>query len=118
MSSSVDFSVSVDVLDIANAISGAIVASQNRDGFVKNLMETASFKLPHHNVMVFNLSQEYENRLHGIVFYASAVYHGITFGIWGFEGGVFINKGDGGSINWAFAGNFDRDGGYVKFHKL
>ncbi len=37
------------------------------------------------------------------------------FGIWVFEDGEFTNKGDGGWINWAFRGWFDRDGGHVKF---
>jgi hypothetical protein len=116
---SVNFNVHLDVFSIGNGISNAIITSQNRPGFVKNLMHTASFQLPNYNVMVFNLSQEYEPRLKGIVFYGSAVYQRrITFGIWAFESGEFINKGDGGWINWAFTGNFERNGGYVKFHKM
>lgn len=38
------------------------------------------------------------------------------YGIWAFENGEFTNKGDGGWINWAFKGSFDRDGSHVKFH--
>ncbi|MBJ3792196.1 stress protein, partial [Bacillus sp. OA1] len=34
-----------------------------------------------------------------------------------FEDGEFTNKGDGGWINWAFRGWFDRDGGHVKFYR-
>lgn len=34
-----------------------------------------------------------------------------------FEGsGELENKGDGGLINWAFAGNYDREGMKVHFH--
>ena len=53
-----------------------------------------------YNVMVFNLSQEYEDHFNGVQFYGSAVYDGITYGIWVFEDGSFTNKGDGGWINW------------------
>lgn len=110
-----NINVSVDVYQIGKAIADAVNANQNRPGFVKNLMETASFKLPHHNVMVFNLNQEYSKSLNGLVFYGSAVYDGITFGIWGFYDGEFTNHGDGGWINWAFTGWFERFGGVVKF---
>ncbi|MFP3821487.1 stress protein, partial [Bacillus sp. SIMBA_008] len=34
-----------------------------------------------------------------------------------FEDGSFTNKGDGGWINWAFRGWFDRDGDHVEFHR-
>ncbi len=70
-----------------------------------------------YNVMVFNLSQDHEQRFKNVKYYTSANYHGITYGIWLFDEGTFKNKGDGGWINWAFRGRFDRDGGYVKFRK-
>ncbi|MEI2580607.1 hypothetical protein [Scytonema sp. PRP1] len=110
--------VSVDVLGIAQAIASAINADQGRDGFVKNLMETTFYAAgQRYNVMVFNLSQEYDDRFNGVAFYGSAVWGGsITYGIWAFESGEFTNKGDGGWINWAFRGWFDRNGGYVKFN--
>ena len=111
--------VSVDPLSIGQAIASAIKTSQNRDGFVKDLMESAYYAAEQqYNVMVFNLSQEYEEHFNGVQFYASAVYDGsITYGIWAFEDGEFTNKGDGGWINWAFQGWFERDGHYVKFRK-
>ncbi len=110
-----NINVTVDVYQIGKAIADAVNSNQNRAGFVKNLMETASFYLPRHNVMVFNLNQEYTKSLNGLVFYGSATYSGIVFGIWGFRDGEFTNKGDGGWINWAFHGWFTRNGGYVKF---
>lgn len=110
--------VNLDVLGIANQIADAIKSSQNRDGFVKNLMESSFYASGQtYNVMVFNLSQEYEDHLNGVQFYGSAVYDGITYGIWVFEDGTLTNKGDCGWINWAFRGWFDRDGSTVEFHR-
>ncbi|MCY9376009.1 hypothetical protein MOF34_12935 [Bacillus sp. T17B1] len=37
--------------------------------------------------------------------------------IWVFEDGSFTNKGDGGWINWAFRGWFDRDDSTVETHR-
>ncbi|MFP7232543.1 stress response protein YvgO [Bacillus subtilis] len=114
----VGLNVNLDVLGIANQIADAIKSAQNRDGFVKNLMESSFYASGQkYNVMVFNLSQEYEDHLNGVQFYGSAVYDGITYGIWVFEDGSFTNKGDGGWINWAFRGWFDRDGSTVNFHR-
>lgn len=106
-----NFNVNIDVLGIANAIAGAVSSNQNRPGWVKNVMETAfNGAQGHYNVMVFNLNQEYDHNFRGMKFYGSAVYSGITFGIWIFEEGEFDNKGDGGYINWAFQGCFERSG--------
>ncbi|MBT2625404.1 stress protein [Bacillus sp. ISL-32] len=110
--------VNVDVLGIANQIADSIKSAQNRDGFVKNLMESSFYASGQkYNVMVFNLSQEYEDHFNGVKFYGSAVYDGITYGIWVFEDGSFTNKGDGGWINWAFRGWFDRNDNTAEFHR-
>lgn len=113
----VSLDVGIDALGIAKYISGSISASQNRDAFVKNLAYTAFYNAgSRYNVMVFNLNVDHSQSFHGVKMYASANYHGIIFGIWVFEGGRFHNKGDGGYINWAFVGWFDRDHGVVDFH--
>ncbi|ARW40539.1 MULTISPECIES: hypothetical protein [Bacillus] len=114
----VGLNIDVDLLGIGNSIADAIKSAQNRDGFVKNLMESSFYASGQkYNVMVFNLSQEYEDHFNGVQFYGSAVYDGITYGIWVFEDGSFTNKGDGGWINWAFRGWFDRDGDHFEFHR-
>ncbi|MGV7063777.1 stress protein [Bacillus velezensis] len=114
----VGLNIDVDLLGIGNSIADAIKSAQNRDGFVKNLMESSFYASGQkYNVMVFNLSQEYEDHFNSVQFYGSAVYDGITYGIWVFEDGSFTNKGDGGWINWAFRGWFDRDGDHVEFHR-
>ncbi|AJT63227.3 Stress response protein YvgO [Streptomyces lydicus] len=110
----------VDVLGIANKIEASIKTAQNREGFVKNLEESAFYAAGgQYNVMVMNLSQGYEDHFNGVKAYGSATYDGVIYGIWVFEDGEFTNLGDGGYINWAFRGWFDRpnNGGYVKFSR-
>lgn len=107
-----------DILGIANTIAGAISSSENRDAFVKNLSYTAFYSAgSRFNVMVFNLNVDHDYSLQGVYAYGSANYDGIIYGIWVFEEGTFVNKGDGGYINWAFIGWFDRNEGSVTFHK-
>ncbi|MFG2399399.1 stress protein [Streptomyces lydicus] len=115
-----NLNLNVDVLGIANKIESSIKTAQNREGFVKNLMESAFYASGgQYNVMVHNLSQPYEEHLNGVKAYGSATYDGVVYGIWVFEDGEFTNQGDGGYINWAFKGWFDRpdNGGYVKFSR-
>lgn len=115
---SANLDVSIDVLGIANLIRNAINSQTNRSGFVKGVMESTFYSAgQRYNVMVYNLNQNYDDRFNGVKFFGTTVYDGITFGIWVFEDGEFTNKGDGGWINWAFRGWFDRDGGHVKFYR-
>lgn len=55
-----------------------------------------------YNVMVFNLSQNYEDRFNGVKTFATANLGNVVYGIWVFESGTFKNNGDGGRDNWAF----------------
>lgn len=110
--------IDVDVLGIFQAILFGISANQNREGFVKDLMETTFYPAKEqYNVMVFNLSQEYEARFNGVQIYGAANHGDVVYGIWVFEDDEFTNKGDGGYINWAFRCWFYRDGSHVKFRK-
>ncbi|WP_353856356.1 stress protein [Bacillus sp. Bos-x628] len=110
--------INFDVLGIANAIINAANANTNREGFVKGLMESAFYAAgSRYNVMVFNLSQGYETHFNGVKTFATVRYGGLTYGVWVFESGSFTNKGDGGYINWAFRGWFDRNGGFVNFRR-
>ena len=110
--------VNVDVLGIINSIKSSIKSARNREGFVKNLCNTAFYSArQRYNVMVMNLSQGYENRLSGVKFYASANYDQVIYGIWVFESGTFTNQGDAGYINWAFTGWYQRNKGHLRFRK-
>lgn len=72
-----------------------------------------------YNVIIMNLSQNYEEHLTGVHFYANVTFNSVFYGIWIAEGGTFKNLGDGGYRNWAFIGQFTRsgDGGKVVHFK-
>lgn len=109
-------SVTIDPNAIANSIATAIKMSNNREGFVKNLMYDAFYNLGEQklNVVVMNLSQGHDALgLQGVSGYSSATYDGVTYGIWIFEEGTFINEGDGGWINWGSMGWFEKEGDYT-----
>ena len=103
-------------------INDLVVASKNREGFVKGLMEQATFAANNkYNVMVLNMSLSFDRHINGEKFFKQVNYQGIPYGIWIFRDGDFTNKGDGGFINWAFSGNFKRSGDqgkFVKFSKI
>jgi len=111
--------INIDPVQVAKEIESLINRNNNRDGFVKNIMNHAFYNWgkQQYNVMVFNLSQEYKQQFRNVKYYDTANYQGITYGIWIFESGTFENKGDGGWINWAFSGWFERNDKYVTFTK-
>lgn len=117
----ISINVEIDPLQIAEAIKNAVNDKADRTSFVNDLMES-TFQAAgrNHNVMVFNLAENYDYSFNEgeVVFYGSAPYGGLYFGIWAFGEGEFTNKGDGGYINWAFRGWYDYDDGskHVSFH--
>jgi hypothetical protein len=104
--------IDIDVNGLTNTIKQAIVTAANRGGAVKSMMEAAyNHTKQRYNVMVFNLNQNYDaSQLSGVKSYTTLTYSQIPFGVWIFESGTFVNQGDGGFINWAFAGNWKRTG--------
>ncbi|KYG34257.1 hypothetical protein [Priestia endophytica] len=115
-------SVTIDPVAIGQAIEDAKVSADNRSGFVKGAMEKAFFESgQQYNVVVMNLSQGYNSDgLQGVQYFDTTDYDGVTYGIWVFEQGTFVNEGDGGYINWAMRGWFERtgdDGKTVNFHR-
>ncbi|MFI8623808.1 stress protein [Bacillus altitudinis] len=110
--------INFDALGIANAIVNAVNANANRSGFVKGVMESTFYAAgARYNVMVFNLSQNYQDRLNGVKTFATVQYGKVVYGIWVFESGTFKNNGDGGWDNWAFRGWFDRQDKFVTFRR-
>ncbi|RDW19443.1 stress protein [Oceanobacillus arenosus] len=114
--------VTVDPVAIGQAIDDAKRTADNRSGFVKGAMEKAFFEAgQQHNVMVMNLSQGYNsNQVQGVQYFDTVDYNGITYGVWVFDEGTFVNEGDGGYDNWAFRGWFERteeQGHTVNFHR-
>ncbi|WP_019503623.1 hypothetical protein [Pleurocapsa sp. PCC 7319] len=109
----------VDPVGIAELIMQRVGTDENRDAFVKAMVqETWQAYDQQYNVMVFNLNQEYDSQIDQVD-YKTVNYDGIPYGVWIFREGEFTNQGDGGYINWAFKGKFDRegeDGKHVKFY--
>ncbi|WP_435601043.1 stress protein [Streptomyces sp. C10-9-1] len=112
--------IAMDQLGRGKAIADAIrsVKTDNRGKFVQEAVNKAFDAAGgRHNVMLFNLSQGYQERLHGKRVYANVQWGNIYYGLWVSESGEFTNTGDGGWINWGFRGWFDRNGGHVTFHR-
>ncbi|KIW86698.1 uncharacterized protein Z519_12684 [Cladophialophora bantiana CBS 173.52] len=42
----------------------------------------------------------------------------LTYSCYVFDSGPFVLQGDGGYLNWCFAGSFNRNGNNVTFNKL
>ncbi|MUL43234.1 stress protein [Streptomonospora sp. PA3] len=101
---------------VGRAISA--IDEDNRGEFVRRAVDEA-FQASggRYNVIMMNLSQGYEERLEAKRLYANVRWGSINYGLWIAEAGEFTNTGDGGYINWAMKGWFDRDGMTVRFHR-
>jgi hypothetical protein len=113
----------LDLNKTVSDIAGTISSVNNREAWVKTLMETVVSKTQGRwNVMVFNMQQSFVfNPPPGAFKFTQATFKGglggnITYGVWVFHSATtFQNKGDGGFINWAFYGVWTRNGGTVAF---
>jgi hypothetical protein len=117
-------SVTVSLEDGANgpAVANAIskISTGDRGAFVSDAV-TAAFDNDgcDCNVVMQNLSQGYDaGGLEGVRLYANVSWGAIHYGLWVVDAGTFKNTGDGGYINWAFQGWYDRpDDGTVVFKR-
>ncbi|MGW2275228.1 stress protein [Streptomyces yangpuensis] len=117
---SVTVNVSMDQLGRGKAIADALrgIKTDNRGTFVQEAVDKAfNAAGGRHNVMLFNLSQNYNDQFQGTRVYANVQWGNIHYGLWIFESGQFTNQGDGGWINWGFVGWYERNGGNVKFNR-
>ena len=105
----------VDEIAVASAIDD--ISGVDRGEFVEQAVQEAFDRDGgDYNVVMHNLSQGYEENLEGVKLYANVRYGKVNYGLWIAEGGEFTNTGDGGYINWAFRGWFDRDDNTISFH--
>ena len=111
----------IDVNALVSTIQQAVASAQNRDGFVQTALDETFYKAGgSYNVMVCNMNLNPDDTgLQGVQFFQPFTYSGIPYGIWVFESGKFVKPGDGGYINWAFRGKFQREpnSGTVTFFK-
>ncbi len=116
----VGVSISIDVMQVIDAVARAIGDKADREAFVKSLLDQlASMTNGQANIMIFNREQNCEfNPDYNRTSYGQSVFNGIIYGAWVFCGGErFVNQGDGGWINWGFYGSFDREGNTVQFRE-
>jgi hypothetical protein len=109
-------------LGVANQILDIVVAqvetNNNREGWLQSLQNAAWFQFDEgKNVMVIKADQ-YEGNLQGVQLDAIYKYPGLPdMRVLVFDSGTVTNTGDGGYINWAFQGWFDRTSdSTVDFH--
>ena len=116
----------IDPVTFAGSITEALGSNWNREGFVQTALAEAFEKSGRsYNVMVCNMSLKPDYiGLQGVQFFQSFTcdtkFEGsIPYGVWVFESGKFVKPGDGGDINWAFIGKFQRElnSGTVTFFK-
>ncbi|MBM6402841.1 hypothetical protein JQN72_01095 [Phycicoccus sp. CSK15P-2] len=95
-------------------------AAANREGAVQNMLNAAWYEAGESkNVLVIKDDHPYSiSGIEGLALEAQIEYDGIpTFRVWVFDSATVTNNGDGGYINWAFRGWFDRDGSTVHFRR-
>lgn len=109
-------------LQVASQIYDLVVqqieSGANREGLVKSLREAAWYAHDESkNVLVIKADHNYTADLQGVTL--DAVYRldrNPSFRVVVFDSGTVTNNGDGGYINWAFQGWFDRTDATVTFH--
>ena len=120
----IELDVNLDELGISQSIVNGVNANATRPEFVSSLMETTSqFARQEYNVMVFNLGHDHDWDFNYVVFFATTFYTDldpsigkVTYGIWAFKSGEFINLGDGGNINLACTDSWEsKYEGHMRF---
>jgi len=117
-SASAQLVANLDINKAVGDIIGTVNAERDRGAWVRSLLEQMKSKTQGKvSIMVFNMEQPFDFNPPGKVQFTKVTFNGrITYGIWVFHSAaVFKNKGDGGFINWAFYGVFNRRGGTVTF---
>lgn len=117
------FRQAVDVLKINAAIKEVARTSPDRGSFTRSSVVRAAGILLRdgrsigsvYNVLIFNREVRQKHALNQVVYRQAFGSAGRTYDLWIFRDGWFHNEGDGGWINWAFTGSFDKSGGFVQF---
>ena len=99
---------------------GNDASTERANGTKEHVAEARRVTEGKYNVMVIKAGHSYD--MDGITpFLYKTEEHeagGYRYKIYTFTQGRFINHGDGGYLNWAFWGNYTRDGGIVDFSPM
>ncbi|GAB0491521.1 hypothetical protein MMPV_002775 [Pyropia vietnamensis] len=117
------FKQAVDVPQMNAAIREVARTSPDRGSFTRSAVSrSAGIRLGDgrsigsvYNVLIFNQEVKQNHALNGVVCRQAFQFAGRTYVLWIFRDGWFHNEGDGGYINWAFIGSYDKSGGFVQF---
>jgi hypothetical protein len=104
---------------IIDIVTQQLELNANREGVVRSMLEGAWYKHDQgKNVLVMKADHPYTADLQGVTL--DATYHPSgypSFRVVAFDSGTVTNNGDGGYINWAFQGWFDRHDMTVDFRQ-
>ena len=93
--------------------------SEKREEFIQRTIKHWQTAKPDYNVMVLNNKVSHDVtikdgvHMHVEIPRKPSGTHG--FDVYVFKSGTITRHGDGGNMNWGFAGKFERDGETVKF---
>jgi hypothetical protein len=112
------FGIGSQISSFLSSVFGSIGHSDDErarwtQGIRDKLFDTANARNDghHYNVMVCRKPSSDASGLRGIIYDGNASFYGTEFKVYAFTNGTFTNKGDGGYINWAFKGWYDRSNG-------
>jgi hypothetical protein len=109
----------------AGVVIGLKISDDNkkREAYTQQFVNDASKKYPHYNVVICHPSHTAtpNEKTPGTYARHQHVELGMTVGTCGYDvyfapkgkPFTFVNQGDGGFINWAFNGEFNRNGGTI-----
>lgn len=113
----------IDVQQMNAAIQEVARNAANRGDFTQDAVRRAA-GLPlsngrpistRYNVLIFNREVRYSQALRGVAYRQGFRFAGRIYDLWIFRDGWFRNEGDGGFINWAFTGSYDKRDNFVQF---
>ena len=108
------------VVGLVQALMGANKdLHEAQSNFTKMYLDTMGPKHPTKNILITCVAHDrnFVNEFHEVAD-LSVWFGDIKYDCYIFDSGEFTLKGDGGWINWAFTGSYDRDGGHVVFYNM
>ncbi|CAF9904553.1 hypothetical protein IMSHALPRED_000104 [Imshaugia aleurites] len=118
MASLVSGAVSGLVSGISGLVSGNANDQNYRNGWTQQQIGTLSAANPGKNIIV--VFPPHSQSLQGSQYQqlvCKTPTQTLSYDCYIFDSGTFTLKGDGGYLNWAFTGNFTRNGNTVTFKK-
>jgi len=91
---------------------------KGREKFIRTLLLTLSRSLPGVNIVIQNTAASQHQTFQGMASCKEIEYPagGVKYRVWVFCGpGKLIRYGDGGVLNWVFAGSYEENGNVVLF---